>query len=70
MTLALSASDRAAQLARHKAEIDGSARITQVRAGLQARLSTSLRAEIAVRHDSGSGGYRQTTAKAELSMSF
>ena len=54
----------------NKVEIDGSARITQLRAGLQARLSTNLRAEIAVRHDSGSGGYRQTTAKAELSMSF
>ncbi|WP_313456451.1 autotransporter outer membrane beta-barrel domain-containing protein [Stenotrophomonas sp.] len=51
-------------------EIDGSDQITQFRAGVQARLSTNMRAEIGLRRDTGNGGYRQTTAKAELSMSF
>ncbi|GEM_PF-3667798 len=58
------------QMDGNEVEVDGSDQVIQFRAGVQARLSTNVRAEFGVRRDSGNGGYRQTTAKAELSMSF
>lgn len=62
--------DSSLEMDGNRVEIDGSARMTRLRAGLQARLSNHLRVEVSVRQDRGSEGYRSTVGKAEVSLNF